>query len=121
MLNHPITQQILGAAIEIARRLDPGLGESAREECLGHELSVRQWNFEKDKPLPVVYKEARLDSGHRPEMLVKGRIVAEQKSVDGPGPIHEAIILTYLGLSGDELELSMNFMLPCAPMGSKYS
>jgi GxxExxY protein len=121
MLNHPITQQILGAAIEIARRLDPGLGESAREKCLGHELSVRQWNFEKDKPIPVVYKEARLDSGHRPEMLVKGRIVAEQKSVDGPGPIHEAIILTYLGLSGDELQSSMNFMLPCAPMGSKYS
>jgi GxxExxY protein len=85
MLNHPITQQILGAAIEIDRQPGPGLGEPAHEECLGSELSVRQWNFE--KPIPLVYNQARLCSGRRLEVLVKGRIVAGRNPLtDRPYP-----------------------------------
>jgi GxxExxY protein len=66
-------------------------------------------NFERQKPIPLVYKEAKLDCGYRLDIVVEGRIVVELKSVDGLGPIHAAIILTYLKLSGHKLGLLINF------------
>jgi GxxExxY protein len=109
MLDNEITQHIIGAAIEVHKRLGPGLLESAYEECLCHELTVRNMNFERQKPIPLVYKEAKLDCGYRLDLLVEGRIVVELKFIDGLGPIHEAIILTYLKLSGHKLGLLINF------------
>ena len=109
MLDNEITQQIIGAAIEVHRQLGPGLLESAYEECLCHELALRRLNFERQKPIPLVYKEAKLDCGYRLDLLVEGRIVVELKSIDSLGPIHEAIILTYLKLSGHKLGLLINF------------
>jgi GxxExxY protein len=109
MLDNEITQRIIGAAIEVHKQLGPGLLESAYEECLCHELTVRNMNFERQKPIPLVYKEAKLDCGYRLDLLVEGRIVVELKSIDGLGPIHEAIILTYLKLSGHKLGLLINF------------
>jgi GxxExxY protein len=109
MLDNEITLHIIGAAIEVHKRLGPGLLESAYEECLCHELTVRNMNFERQKPIPLVYKEAKLDCGYRLDLLVEGRIVVELKSIDGLGPIHEAIILTYLKLSGHKLGLLINF------------
>jgi GxxExxY protein len=109
MLDNEITQHIIGAAIEVHKQLGPGLLESAHEECLCHELTVRNMNFERQKPIPLVYKEAKLDCGYRLDLLVEGRIVVELKAVDGLGPIHEAIILTYLKLSGHKLGLLINF------------
>jgi GxxExxY protein len=109
MLDNEITQQIIGAAIKVHKQLGPGLLESAYEECLCHELTVRNMNFERQKPIPLVYKEAKLDCGYRLDLLVEGRIVVELKSIDGLGPIHEAIILTYLKLSGHKLGLLINF------------
>src|SRR6266853_5865319 len=103
MLNNEMTQQILSAAIEVHRQLGPGLLESAYEECLCHELTIRKLNFERQKPIPLVYKEAKLDCGYRLDLLVEGRIVVELKSVDGLGPIHEAIMMTYLRMSGHRL------------------
>ena len=109
MFDNEITQHIIGAAIEVHKQLGPGLLESAYEECLCHELTVRNMHFERQKPIPLVYKEAKLDCGYRLDLLVEGRIVVELKAVDGLGPIHEAIILTYLKLSGHKLGLLINF------------
>ena len=119
MLNNEITQQIIGAAIEVHRQLGPGLLESAYEECLCHELTIRKLNFERQKPIPLVYKETKLDCGYRLDVLVEGKIVVELKSTDGLGPIHEAIILTYLKLSGHKLGLLINFNVSLLKDGIK--
>jgi GxxExxY protein len=119
MLNNEITQRIIGAAIEVHRQLGPGLLESAYEECLCHELTIRKLNFERQKPIPLVYKDAKLDCGYRLDVLVEGKIVVELKSVDGLGPIHEAIVLTYFKLSGHKLGLLINFNVPLLKDGIK--
>jgi len=119
MLDNDITQRIIGAAIEVHRQLGPGLLESAYEECLCHELPIRKLNFERQKPIPLVYKDAKLDCGYRLDLLVEGRIVVELKPVDGLGPIHEAIVLTYLKLSGHHLGLLINFNVTLLKDGIK--
>jgi len=119
MLDNEITQHIIGAAIEVHRQLGPGLLESAYEECLCHELALRKITFERQKPIPLVYKEVKLDCGYRLDILVEERIVVELKSVDGLGPIHEAIVLAYLKLSGHKLGLLINFNVPLLKDGIK--
>jgi GxxExxY protein len=109
VLDNEITREIIGAAIEVHRQLGPGLLESAYEECLCHELSLRKLLFERQKPIPLVYKDTKLDCGYRLDLLIEGRVVVELKSVDSLGPIHEAIVLTYLKLSGHKLGLLINF------------
>ncbi len=109
MTDNEITREIIGAAIEVHKQLGPGLLESAYEECLAHELQLRNLSVERQKPVPVVYKQTKLECGYRIDLLVEGRIVVELKSVDGLAPIHEAIILTYLRLSGHRLGLLINF------------
>ena len=108
LATNDLTRQIIGAAIEVHRQLGPGLLESAYEECLCHELTLRQLKFERQKPIPLAYKDAKLDCGYRLDLLVDGRIV-ELKAVDGLAPIHEAIILTYPKLSGHKFGLLINF------------
>ena len=109
MTDNEITHEIIGAAIEVHKRLGPGLLESAYEECLVHELRLRNLRVDRQVGLPVVYKETKLDCGYRLDLLVEGRIVVELKSVDCFAPIHEAIILTYLRLSGHKVGLLINF------------
>jgi GxxExxY protein len=107
--DNDITRAIIGAAIEVHKRLGPGLIESAYEECLLHELRIRNMSVERQKGLPVIYKEVKLDCGYRLDLLVEGRVVVELKSVETLAPIHEAIILTYLRLSGQKTGLLINF------------
>ncbi len=109
MTDNEITHEIIGAAIEVHKLLGPGLLESAYEACLCHELAIRKISFQKQKPVPLVYKEIKLACGFRPDLLVEERVVAELKSVDALGPIHEAIMLTYLRLSGHNLGLLISF------------
>ena len=109
MTDNEITHEIIGAAIEVHKHLGPGLLESAYEECLAHELHLRNLRVERQKAVPVVYKETKLECGYRLDLLVEGRVVVELKSVEGLGPIHEAIILTYLRMSGHKLGLLINF------------
>jgi len=109
MTDNEITHQIIGAAIEVHKHLGPGLLESAYEECLTHELQLRNLRVERQKAVPVVYKQTKLECGYRLDLLVEGRVVVELKSVEGLGPIHEAIILTYLRMSGHKLGLLINF------------
>ncbi len=104
-----ISKAIIGAAIEVHDQLGPGLLESAYEECLAYELKQRDIPFERQKSVPVVYKEIRLDSGFRLDFLVCGLVVVELKSVDEMVPIYEAQVLTYLKLTGCKLGLLLNF------------
>jgi GxxExxY protein len=109
MTDNEITHEIIGAAIEVHKHLGPGLLESAYEECLFHELQLRSLRVERQKAVPVVYKQTKLECGYWLDLLVEGRVVVELKSVEGLGPIHEAIILTYLRMSGHRLGLLINF------------
>jgi len=109
MTDNEITHEIIGAAMEVHKRLGPGLLESAFEECLLYELRLRNLKVERQKGIPVIYKEVKLDCGYRLDLLVEGKIILELKSVEGLAPIHEAIILTYLRLSGHKIGLLINF------------
>jgi GxxExxY protein len=96
MTDNDITHEIIGAAIEVHKRLGPGLLESAYEACLAHELHLRNLEVSQQVPVPVIYMETKLECGYRIDLLVERRIVVELKSVESLAPIHEAIILTYL-------------------------
>jgi GxxExxY protein len=104
-----LTHKIIGAAIEVHRTLGPGLLESAYEECLARELVLQGIKFERQKAVPVVYKDVKLESGYRLDFLVESRVVVELKAVELIAPVHEAIVLTYLRLSGCQLGLLINF------------
>jgi GxxExxY protein len=98
-----LSSEIIGAAIEVHKVVGPGLLESAYEECLCHELALRKIIFERQKPLPIVYKDRRLD------IVVDDAIIVELKSCEQVAPIHRAQLLTYLKLSGLTLGLILNF------------
>jgi len=103
---------VIGAAIEVHKVLGPGLLESAYETCLCHELQLRNIIFERQKPLPVIYKGDNLDCGYRLDVVVQGMLVLEVKACDRIEPIHQAQLLTYLKLSGLSLGLLLNFNVP---------
>jgi len=107
-----ITERIIEAAIEVHKVLGPGLIESAYEECLCRELALRGIGVERQLPLPVEYKGARLDCAYRVDLLVEQSVVVEIKSVSSIEPIHEAQLLTYLKLGGWKLGLIVNFNVP---------
>ena len=94
-----LTQEIIGAAIEVHKHLGPGLLESAYEECLSYELTQRGLLIERQKPVPIIFKEVKLDCGYRIDILVNDLVIIELKSVDALIPVHEAQILTYLKFS----------------------
>ena len=100
---------IIGAAIDVHRALGPGLLESAYEACLAFELLQRGLKVERQKPLPVVYREVRLDCGYRVDLLVEDAVIVEIKSVDRLAPIHQAQVLSYLKLSACKVGLLINF------------
>jgi GxxExxY protein len=112
-----ITARVIGAAIEVHIALGPGLLESAYEGCLSQELQLRGISFERQKPLPVEYKGARLDCGYRLDMVVEDRVILELKACDSIEEIHKAQILTYLRLSGLKLGLILNFNVPVMKEG----
>jgi GxxExxY protein len=95
-----LTERVIGACIEVHRNTGPGLLESAYEQCLCRELSLRGIPFQMQFPLPINYKGTLLDCGYRLDLLVDGRLVIEIKSVEKLLPIHEAQLLTYLHLGG---------------------
>ena len=104
-----ITEDIIGAAIEVHRSLGPGLLESAYEACLAFELAERGLKVEQQKPLPISYKDVRLDCGYRLDLVVEDAVIVEMKAVDRLMPIHEAQLLSYLKLSGCKVGLLINF------------
>jgi GxxExxY protein len=82
MTDNEISHEIIGAAIEVHRHLGPGLLESAYEECLSKELALRALRIERQKPIPVVYKDVKLECGYRIDLLVESRVVVELKSIE---------------------------------------
>jgi GxxExxY protein len=114
-----LTREVIGAAMEVHRALGPGLLESAYEECICHELRLREIHFERQKPLPVVFKEVSLDCAYRLDLVVSNAVVVEIKAVEGLLPIHEAQLLTYLKLGGWNVGLLINFNVPVLKDGIK--
>jgi GxxExxY protein len=113
------TESIIGAAIEVHRHLGPGLLESAYEECLCEELSLRKILFKRQLALPVTYKNKKLDIGYRIDLLVNDEVVVELKTVEAILPIHEAQTLTYMRLSGKQVGLILNFNVTVLKNGIK--
>jgi len=105
----PRTAAIIGAAIEVHRQLGPGLLESAYEQCLCHELYLRELPFQCQVDLPVSYKGLKLDCGYKIDVVVNDEVIVELKSVEKILPVHEAQLLTYLKLSGKKVGLLINF------------
>jgi GxxExxY protein len=103
-----LSHEVIGAAIEVHRALGPGLLESAYEECLAHELTLRRIPFQRQVHLPILYKGARLDCAYRMDLVVANRLVLELKAIEHILPIHEVKLLSYLRLSGVWLGLLFN-------------
>lgn len=114
-----LTRKIIGAAIAVHKALGPGLLESAYQECLAHEFSSLGLKFEREKPLPIIYKDVRLDCGYRLDFLVEGAVILEVKSVEDLLAIHEAQLLSYLKLSGFHVGLLINFNVRLLKNGIK--
>jgi len=89
--------------------LGPGLLESTYEVCLEHEWLKAGLKVERQKALPVVYDDLKLDAGYRIDLLVNGQVILELKSIDEIAPIHKAQVMTYLKLSGLKIGLLLNF------------
>jgi GxxExxY protein len=119
MDENSLSRDIIGAAIEVHKILGPGLLESAYQECLERELSLRKIIFEKEKPIPIEYKGLKLDCGYRADFLVADLVVVELKAVEKMLPIHQAQVLTYLKLLNKKLGILLNFNVPLMKEGIK--
>ena len=114
-----ITGLILRSAYSVHTALGPGLLESAYEECLYYELCQAGLMVEKQKALPFVYKDVKLDAGYRIDLLVEKKVVVEIKSVESFTDVHTAQVLTYLKLSGCKIGLLLNFNVTSLKNGIK--
>ena len=104
-----ITEQILKHSFRVHTELGPGLLKSSYKECLYYELGQNGLFVEKEKALPLIYKDVKLDIGYRVDLLVEKQIIVEIKAVEALNDIHTAQVLTYLKLSGCKIGLLMNF------------
>jgi GxxExxY protein len=104
-----LSEQVIGACIEVHRALGPGLLETAYEQCLAHELLLRAVPFERQRPVRVAYKGIQLEYGYRLDFVVAEVLILEVKAVEKLAPVHEAQLLTYLKLTGLHTGLLINF------------
>ena len=109
MSENEISNHIIGIAIEVHKALGPGLLESAYKECLFYKLFQSGVYVEKEKAMPLVFEEVRLDCGYRIDLLVENKVVIEIKSVEAINDVHLAQTLTYMKLGNYKLGLLMNF------------
>lgn len=114
-----ITEKIIGCAIEVHKRLGPGLLESAYEECLSYELQNAGLRINRQVAVPVVYKEIKLECGYRIDILVENTVIIELKSIDAFAPVHEAQILTYMKFANKSIGLLINFNVSLLKEGIK--
>ncbi|MFN5629653.1 MAG: GxxExxY protein [Bacteroidota bacterium] len=110
---------IIGCAIEVHKHLGPGLLESAYQECLYHELLLAGLSVQKEKPMPIVYKDVKLNHGYRIDLLVNNKVVIEIKTVESFTDVHTAQVLTYLKLGNYKLGLLFNFYVTSLKSGIK--
>ena len=109
MVENQLTEIIIGCAIEVHKILGPGLLESAYQECLYYELKKAGLKVEKEVPMPIIYKEIKLEHGYRMDFLVEDKVVVELKTVEAFTSVHLAQVLTYLRLGKYKLGLLINF------------
>jgi len=119
MIENELSKIIIGCAIEVHKQLGPGLLESAYQECLYYELKQKGLKVQKEKPMPIVYKEVKLDHGYRIDLLVEERVVIEIKTVEMFNDVHTAQVLTYLRLGNYKLGLLLNFQTTILKNGIK--
>ncbi len=119
MIESQITHLIIKSAIKIHQELGPGLLESAYQECLFYELTQQGLHVEKEKPMPLIYKEVKLDIGYRVDLLVENKVIVELKAVQELTDIHLAQVITYLKLSGCKIGLLINFNVKLLKKGIK--
>ena len=105
----PLTQQVIGCAMEVHRHLGPGLLESTYEQCMARELTLAGLTFKLQAPMPVEYKNSKLDCGYRLDLFVEDRLVVELKAVEQLLRIHEAQVITYMKLAHAPVGLPINF------------
>ena len=104
-----LSERIIGAAIDVHKVLGPGLLESAYEACLYYELVKRGLRVDRQKPLPLIYEDVKLDCAYRMDLVVDESVVVEVKSVATLDRVHEAQMISYLKISGLHLGLVLNF------------
>ncbi len=104
-----LTEEILRCAFKVHSALGPGLLESSYKECLFYELMKSDLIVEKEKALPLVYEEVKLEIGYRIDLLVENKVIIEIKAVEALNDVHTAQVLTYLKLSGCKVGLLLNF------------
>jgi GxxExxY protein len=109
MNENEITFEVRGAIFDVYNTLGPGLLESAYSSALQYELTQRKLKFITEYPLPMVYKNVRLDVGYRIDILVENKVIVEVKSIDEIAAIHHKQLLTYLRLSGKKVGILVNF------------
>ncbi len=109
MIENELSQIIIGSAIKVHTALGPGLLESAYEECLYYELMKEGLKVEKQKALPIIYEEIRLEVGYRLDLIVEDKVIVEIKACEGLNDVHLAQVLTYLKLSKVKLGFLINF------------
>ena len=114
-----LSNKIIGCAIEVHRELGPGLLENAYKECLAFELKKEGLNIEVEKPIPLFYREIKIDCGYRADIIVEDTVILELKSVDELNNIHLAQVLTYLRLAECSLGLLINFNVKLLKEGIK--
>jgi len=114
-----LTGKIIGLAIEVHRRLGPGLLESVYQQCLAYEFSKNDIDFVKEQPIPVKYKDINIDCGFRADFIVADCIVLELKAVERILPIHEAQLMTYLKVTKLKVGLLVNFNVRLLRKGIK--
>jgi len=119
MEENELTRIIIGCAIDVHRNLGPGLLESAYRHCLCHELTDKNLFFQTEIPIPLVYKDIKLDHGYRLDILVENKVVIEIKTVESFSEVHTAQLLTYLRLGNYKLGLLLNFYVPVLKNGIK--
>ncbi|MCY7353411.1 MAG: GxxExxY protein [Cytophagaceae bacterium] len=109
MIENEIAHQVIGLALQVHTALGPGLLESAYKECLAYKIMKVGLFVEKEKPMPLVFEEVKLECGYRIDLLVENKLVLELKSVDSLNDVHLAQILTYMRLGHFGLGLLINF------------
>ncbi len=119
MNENEISNRIIGISIEVHQALGPGLLESAYKECLFYKLMKNGLLVEKEKPMPLIYEEVKLDCGYRVDLLVENKVVIEIKSVEALNDVHFAQTLTYMKLGSFKLGLLINFNVSLLKDGIK--
>jgi GxxExxY protein len=119
MTENEISKIVFESALKVHKVLGPGLLESAYEECLFYELKKFDLKVEKQKALPLIYEEVKLDVGYRIDIIIEDKFIVEVKSVEALTDVHLAQLLTYLRLSDCRLGLLINFNVKLLKEGAR--